>query len=365
MPDVVPFIGFYVVGGDTMKLAGARYGSLIAAPLLLATFSLGASGQVDGHEAANGNAPSKLSADCLRPGKGLYSMSAAQRETCHVQSYPRISTDRLKDGGHRYVYKVEGARTEYYVPPRSFDPQTASAAQLHRYGFKSRPGTRATPSVPANVKFLVPPPIIYVLPVPRSAPKHSTNWSGFEETGRGYTDVQSAWFQPALRSTPRCAHHSVVFWVGLGGDGTSKLAQDGTAKHTPGIANNYGWSEVLPQQKYMVQQKIHAPNGGKFYADTTYAGNNTFWFTMQDYKSNGRLYYKVKANGFSGRTAEEIAERPSVNGSLTNLSNFHPIKFRGSRVHRNGNQGIQLIHNFPRRRIFMHAGGRTWRRLLS
>ena len=118
------------------------------------------------------------------------------------------------------------------------------------------------------------------------------------------------------------------------------------------MSMNQGWSEVLPAQQYVVPQNITAPNGSMFYADTTYAGSSKFYFTMQDYGNGDRLYYSVTANGYSGATAEQIAERPTVSGSYSNLSNFNSVTFQGSGAAKDS--GMYLLSNYSRHKVLMY-----------
>jgi hypothetical protein len=148
----------------------------------------------------------------------------------------------------------------------------------------------------------------------------------------------------------------VVFWVGIGGFNVTQLGQNGTGENSPGLAQNQYWSEILPQQASYVPQNGTAPIGSEIFADTNYSGGNTYYFTFQDYTNYDYLYYHVTANGYNGSTAEQVVERPTVNGSYTNLSNFHNVLFVGSDVYYAGASGEQLVQNVPNGPITMYNG---------
>lgn len=57
---------------------------------------------------------------------------------------------------------------------------------------------------------------------------------------------------------------------------------------------------------------------------------------MHDYFSGTTIAFDVSINNYDGRSAEAIAERPSVNGSLTNLSNFGTLTFSRSEANGSG-----------------------------
>ncbi len=63
-----------------------------------------------------------------------YQQPAAVDRSCGLIVYPLVKVKHLRDGGRIYVYGDPG-RTEEPIPPPSFDPLTASDAELTRYGF--------------------------------------------------------------------------------------------------------------------------------------------------------------------------------------------------------------------------------------
>lgn len=48
---------------------------------------------------------------------------------------------------------------------------------------------------------------------------------------------------------------------------------------------------------------------------------------MYSYYTNTNIAFDVNSSNYSGTAAEAIAERPKINGSFSNLSNFETLTF--------------------------------------
>lgn len=144
--------------------------------LIAALASLGATQAVAAPAVPRRRARLARTAKCQ---SGVYAMSASTRRRCGVKSYPRVSSRRLSDGGHAYVYDIEGARTTYYVPPAGFEPHHATKSELRRYGFGGSGsngqightsqvyvGPKSARQVPwgESMRFIKPPSVIDVPP---------------------------------------------------------------------------------------------------------------------------------------------------------------------------------------------------------
>lgn len=178
----------------------------------------------------------------------------------------------------------------------------------------------------ANVQFIAPPPFLVTIPV--EATTTSSNWAGHvANVSNSSTYYQSSAFynEPQLASS-RCSSNSEVSWVGLGGYGRSQLAQDGTGANTPGLGQHQAWSEILPDQSTIVPQGLSATANKEFFAETQHlsgtGSSSKFNFVLVNEYAGLGLNYDVTANGWAGYSTEWIIERPTVNGSYTNLSNF-------------------------------------------
>lgn len=292
-------------------------------------------------------------------GADPYSATDAQRAACGVQGFPLESEATQSNGLRTYSYVIEGVATTYYVPPAGFDPATASDEQLAEYHLPARPTDPTAQSQwnssVGRASFAAPPQTIYDDPGVKGAT--SPNWSGWLETGHSYTSSTAYWYEPGIFSgNCNTSTTSVVFWSGLGGFNTGYLAQDGTGENTPGLGQNQAWSEVLPQQPYVVPQSLYATIGQDFEAYTGWTGGNNFVFFMENLYTGQSLYYGVTANGYDGSTAEQVVERPTVGGKYAYLSNYHNVLFNNNQNTWSGGGGY--ISGSPNQSITMYNGSR-------
>lgn len=128
-----------------------------------------------------------------------------------------------------FTYAVAGATVIERVPPANWSPQRASAAELAYFGI---------PPQPADATSLAQWTDEWVdhygetdpaAPCAQTTPYHfpaNSHWSGIEETGGGVTQTYGQAFYDGV--TP-CAKGQDGWgqWVGIGGDSTRRLIQDG------------------------------------------------------------------------------------------------------------------------------------------
>jgi hypothetical protein len=108
----------------------------------------------------------------------------------------------------------------------------------------------------------------------------STNWSGFELRGatNSYFAVEAEWYVPSVSAETGIATYSTI-WIGLDGDGTSDLVQDGTEQDINSICyssgcysftNYFAWTAFLPQQQVeQVIANITVSPHDEIYSDVT------------------------------------------------------------------------------------------------
>jgi len=263
-----------------------------------------------------------------------YSSDPSTLSACGIISYPLQSVATLADGSHVYTYTVEGDTTTYTVPPAGFDMASASPAQLAEYGVPPAPptGTSAYSVWEASIQkmhILTPPSALVSVPVRADGDSNIwAGWEGMSNSSTTYNTVET-YFKPEQLGSSRCSTNSVVFWSGLGGDGVSSLAQDGTGQNTPGLGQDQTWTEVLPTQTSIVPQNLYGTYNQfiEFYAHHGGAHNDQFSFFMQNQYTGDSVNPVVTDSHYNGTTAEVIAERPTVNGVPTNLSNFGTVNF--------------------------------------
>lgn len=115
----------------------------------------------------------------------------------------------------------------------------------------------------------------------------------------------------------------------------------GTGENVPGLGQNQYWYEVLPPESSIVALPLSANVGYKQHVYTSYvlqATTNVYVFQFFGYN-----YYNGKSVSFEwnpypsggvtgiydGSHSDFVVERPSVNGSFTNLSNFGTVDYTG------------------------------------
>jgi len=164
----------------------------------------------------------------------------------------------------------------------------------------------------------------------------STNWSGYFATGT-FTAVTGSWSVPAVICSGATTFSSE--WVGIDGDPSSTVEQDGTDSDcSGGVPTYYAWYETYG-----------APNtnppfagGAEVALNETVAAGDSMTGTVS---YSGSMYTLVITDNtrvwsqsigpfsWSAPTrssAEWIAERPQINGSLSSLANFGSVTFSGS-----------------------------------
>ncbi len=168
----------------------------------------------------------------------------------------------------------------------------------------------------------------------------SSNWSGLEAhstTKHKYSAVAGTWNVPAVViGDPSGNPTYSAFWIGLDGDGTKDLVQAGTeqdAQEVIGIlfTNYYAWSELLPNQP--TEQGVFGVNAGDEIQVEVWIGTGSGApnpnggygsFRIIDWTQSNESVFYVPLSGtiYNGREAEWIMERPTVGGSLPELSAY-------------------------------------------
>ncbi len=267
-----------------------------------------------------------------------YEYTAADAQACGLNVIPLSGSALLPDGGTRYDYIAgSGAVTHISVPPAGFDPTTATASEIALYNLPPRPADlnqlAAWDTQFAKVKFVPAPSFLVELPNVH-ADTTSNNWSGYGITGNQnqFNVTGVGYYEPTFGGS-RCTTNAEVTWSGIGGWSPSDpLGQDGTAHNVPYMANHQAWYEVYPLEG-IIPLSLTA-------SAADYMTDYTSWYTspdryggfVQDLTQNTIINWSqdVASNYYSGDSAEAIAERPTINGGLANLSNFGTMTFIGA-----------------------------------
>jgi hypothetical protein len=236
--------------------------------------------------------------------------------------------------------------TVFASVPADFEPDQATDQELLEYGYPQRPDVnnaaalalweRAvhTTRVPTD---LVERPGVYHRPVQQmqtttNATSTSGNWSAVIIDGKSadFDTIVGYWAVPNVASqVAKTANGYSSMWVGLDGDGTSDLIQDGTSSEWIGGKAVYNaWVEVLPAAETLVSGLTINP-GDAIYASTEYKvvnGKASAYFYMTNFNTVKSISVTIAfptTLKYTGQSAEWVVERTEVNGSFENpLPNY-------------------------------------------
>jgi Peptidase A4 family len=247
------------------------------------------------------------------------------------------------------------------VLPELTEEQAASLSrqELLQRGDPPRPDAEQNPEAFARWLKVVTKPATFVPPglIANPGVTHKTqkvkngtftshNWSGFELDGSAFTFdyVQGVWWVPTVMLGETGVPTYSSFWIGLDGDGTTDLVQDGTEQDGYeycfitcwDITTYDAWTEYLPQQPYeQVVSGLTVDPGDEIdsFLDTCifftsdcqmeplgFDAQFVIWdMTRGEYTI---VYTASGVNPALGTEAEWIMERPTVNGSLPDLADY-------------------------------------------
>lgn len=277
--------------------------------------------------------------------------SAYTQESATIIHFP--------DGGASYNFTGPNGLIEHYpVPPRGFDPSTASPTELEEYGYPTRPaGGAALQQWLSNVGRVVPNSAPTTMLVATGSPPQASssnlpglpidgsflNWAGYvaSEPSSSSTAIKGAygtWVQPQSYAPTACPTADGTTWVGLGNGTTQGLAQAGlfmnnTTNSYP-TSNEYWW-EIYPYN-YAQCVPIYGTAGHTYKVGVTWTNTATcgseseFWFVWYDLTTGaGNAGYVCLGLPAGAAQAEWIVERPSTcNGCFTDLTQWqNPLQW--------------------------------------
>jgi hypothetical protein len=157
----------------------------------------------------------------------------------------------------------------------------------------------------------------------------SSNWAGWDNTGRTYTSVSASWVQPGVTCAKRETSYS-SFWVGLDGDGSNSVEQTGSEADCRHGAPAYSsWYEFYPA--YPVNYANTVRPGDHFSASATFSAG-TYTLVLSDSTQGWSHTTKGSAPSGLNASAEVIAEAPSSNRGVLPLANFGTVNFTNATV---------------------------------
>ena len=160
------------------------------------------------------------------------------------------------------------------------------------------------------------------------ADTRSLNWSGYAvaaSTG-SVTVASGSWIQPSVTCSGGTSYAS--FWVGIDGFNSNTVEQAGTlGQCSGGVASYSAWYEFYPAASVTISSITVHP-GDNFSSTISYStSTGQFTLTITDV-TTGNTYSKTgTVSGAQRSSAECIAERPSIGGSITKLARFGTVSF--------------------------------------
>ena len=157
----------------------------------------------------------------------------------------------------------------------------------------------------------------------------SSNWSGYADTGSGYSKVTGSWTEPSVscsRTTSLAA-----FWVGIDGYSSDSVEQDGTlAECYGGTAYYYTWWEMYPTNDIQVVGETLRP-GDSISASVVRSGNS-YTLKVTDSSRSGDSFTTTQSCACANSSAEWIAEAPSGSSGVYPLAHFSTFSLSGATV---------------------------------
>ncbi len=170
----------------------------------------------------------------------------------------------------------------------------------------------------------------------RSAPRigeknqsYSLNWSGYYVSAGSFNTASGSWTVPAVKCSSGTQYSS--FWVGIDGAKSNTVEQTGTDSDCrSGSAVYYAWYEFYPAYPVNLDSSSYPVRVGDVMSATVTYSSGQFTATLAD-NTKGWTFTSpaTSVSGAAQSSAECIAERPSIAGSLTKLANFGVVSFTG------------------------------------
>jgi hypothetical protein len=148
----------------------------------------------------------------------------------------------------------------------------------------------------------------------------SSNWSGYADTGSGFTKVSTTFTQPT--GTCTSATSLAAFWVGIDGFSSDSVEQDGTLIECDGgTAFYFTWWEMYPSNDVQIVGESLSP-GDSIAASVTRSGDS-YKLTVTDSTDTANSFSTTQTcSDCDNSSAEWIAEAPSSETSIYPLTHF-------------------------------------------
>jgi hypothetical protein len=168
----------------------------------------------------------------------------------------------------------------------------------------------------------------------------STNWSGYADTGSGFSEAAGSWSEPGA-SCSRSETYA-AFWVGIDGYSSDSVEQDGTLIECYlRAAYQYSWWEMYPTNDIQVVGESVAA-GDSISASVVRSGDSyTLSVTDSTHPANS-FTTTQSCSDCANSSAEWIAEAPccTSSGGILPLADFGTWAENGATVTEGSSSGV-------------------------
>ena len=166
----------------------------------------------------------------------------------------------------------------------------------------------------------------------------STNWSGYADTGSGFSTVAGSWAEPSVSCTSTTS--LAAFWVGIDGYSSSSVEQDGTlAECYRRTAYYYTWWEMYPTNSIQVVGSTLRP--GDSITSSVVRSGSSYTLKVTDSTNSADSFTTTQScSGCANSSAEWIAEAPSGSSGVYPLSHFTTWAESGASVTEGSTNGV-------------------------
>jgi hypothetical protein len=165
----------------------------------------------------------------------------------------------------------------------------------------------------------------------------STNWSGYADTGTGFTQVSGTWKEPGASCTSTTS--LAAFWVGIDGYSSDTVEQDGTLIECyERTAYQYSWWEMYPTNDIQVVGESVAA-GDSISASVVRSGDS-YTLKVTDSTHPANSFTTTQSCSCDNTSAEWIAEAPSGSSGVYPLSDFGTWTLTSADVATGGSVGV-------------------------
>ena len=172
----------------------------------------------------------------------------------------------------------------------------------------------------------------------------ASNWSGYAETGSGYTGVSGTWTVPTVTASPVSSTSYSATWIGVDGFNNNSLIQTGTEQDFSNGTAHYGaWWEILPAAETVLPSghpvypgdkmtasiyQTSATSGGITRGRYRFGSQHVWSISISDTTPGHVWNYSINENyNGAGTSAEWVMEAPQVGGQIAALADYSYTKY--------------------------------------